>query len=384
MDDYEKMIHVKELARKRQKKFYEANKEKIKQRKREQWQTLKTNAALIRENMPNRPILFEEQQEPEPEQEQEPIIIQTTRTGKEIIDYEFVKSQFDKIEISSGSKKKYLDDLKILLRITSCDDLSICLKNTKKIISDIENANQLKDTTKKYSINSKKGLFQSIIYLIDKLKINVTKKIRAVYLEQFERYKIQSNTEDRQKGLNDEILDFNIVIDRIKNKFKEDSKQYLLIMMYNAVTCRDNYSNLKIIENRNDVKPKQNYVLVPKNKSILATIILQVYKTAKKEGSIIEETCDKTLSSLIRDYISAKKLSYSDPLFGQTKLSGFVGAMMRNIGIEKGSINYIRTSKLSTELAGANIMDAATRLKFAKLSQHSAITQLRYLRKLMD
>ena len=96
---------------------------------------------------------------------------------KHIINFEYIKTKLDSLEIAPGTRKKYLDDAKTLLRITGCTNLTICLKRSDDIISEIENAKQMKDPSKAYSINTKKGLFQTIVYLIDKLEIPLTEKL---------------------------------------------------------------------------------------------------------------------------------------------------------------------------------------------------------------
>jgi hypothetical protein len=87
---------------------------------------------------------------------------------------------------------------------------------------------------------------------------------------------------------------------------------------------------------------------------------------------------------LIRNFITKNKLKYDDTLFGKSKLTGVVGLMFKKIGIDSGAINYIRTSKLSTELDKEKINDVALRLKFSKLAGHSPVTQLRYLRTVVE
>jgi hypothetical protein len=189
---------------------------------------------------------------------------------KNIIDFGYIKSRLDSLEIAAGTRKKYLDDAKTLLRITGCTNLTICLKRSDDIISEIESATQIKDpSSKAYSVNTKKGLFQTIVYLIDKLEIPLTEKLKKTYLQKFEEYKIESNNEDRNKGQNEKVINFNTIISRIKDTFGEDSKQYLLIKLYDTLSCRDNYGNLQIIESKTQMEKEKKYIIVPKTTRVL-------------------------------------------------------------------------------------------------------------------
>jgi len=396
MNAFEKLQHVRKLAKARAKKFYDLHKEEILLKRKGQWKKMVEDASIVGQGYQNnapiivQDVVVEDNFVPvDFVPDIVPIVIANKKKNKgkknekPLVNFEYIKNKLENFaDITSGTRKKYIDDSKTLLRITGCEDMTMCLKKSKEIISEIENAKQVKDPTKTYSINTKKGLFQTIVYLIDKLEIPLTAKLKAVYVDQFEKYKIESNNEDRNKGETENVINFNTVISRIKEKFGQESKQYLLIKLYDTLTCRDNYGSLTIIESKAKIAPEKNYIIVPKNKATPCVIVLQVYKTSKKNLKI-EESCDKDVSALIRNYINEKKLSYNDYLFGKSKLSGLIGLMLKTVGID-GSINYIRTSKLSTELDKEGIKDAALRLKFSKKSQHSPVTQLRYLRTVVD
>jgi hypothetical protein len=57
--------------------------------------------------------------------------------------------------------------------------------------------------------------------------------------------------------------------------------------------------------------------------------------------------------------------------------------MNSDIGIENGSINYIRHSKITTELSSSKL-SPAERIELAKKSHHNVVTQLSYVRKLKE
>ena len=181
---YEKLQHTRNLARIRQKKYYDAHKAEISIKKKQEWKTLVEEATLQGMQFQTPPIEFvgnENDMVADADDGEDIVIVVKKKSAKgnvkHIINFEYIKTKLDSLEIAPGTRKKYLDDAKTLLRITGCTNLTICLKRSDDIISEIENAKQMKDPSKAYSINTKKGLFQTIVYLIDKLEIPLTEKL---------------------------------------------------------------------------------------------------------------------------------------------------------------------------------------------------------------
>jgi len=449
----EDVLKIREQARLRAKKFYDANKEKISLQKKEKWAaimavapTKKSNIiktqivepeilpvdepfVFVEEEKIDEPVIIKDkiasakkkniyaelkksvhrknvkrikkikedvhalsqaglkeiEEELEEELKKEPVINGkiNKKTGKISIpiDQEDAIDNIETLDVSRGTKTKYINDLKTLLNITGCDDLRQCLKQSKKIISEIENAKQKRDPTLSYGINTKKSLYQTILFLITNLKIDLKESTIERYKSKFEEYKILSRDKTAEnKVSNDEsVMDYKEYVKKILQKFGVKSKQYLVARLYDELTCRDNYGNLEIVENMKDVKPNKNYIVVPRKR---ITLVLQEFKTDTAYPAVHHKVSD-SLDTLIRSYLSENELSYGDTLLGKSLLSSFVGEMNRAIGIENGSINYIRHSKITTELSSSKL-SPAERIELAKKSQHSVITQLSYVRKLKD
>jgi hypothetical protein len=381
-------LKIREQARLRAKKFYDANKEKISLQKKEKWAAIMAVAPAKKSNIIKTQII-----EPEilpidepfvfVEEEKEPTIKMRLKNGKLSIpiNQEDAIEKINALDATSGTKTKYINDLKTLLNITGCDDLRQCLKQSKKIISEIENAKQKRDPTLSYGINTKKSLYQTILFLITNLKIDLKESTIERYKSKFEEYKILSRdkTAENKVSNDDSVMDYKEYVKKILQKFGVKSKQYLVARLYDELTCRDNYGNLEIIENLKEVKPNKNYIVVPRKR---ITLVLQEFKTDTAYPAVYHKVSD-SLDTLIRSYLSENGLSYGDTLLGKSLLSSFVGEMNRAIGIENGSINYIRHSKITTELSSSKL-SPAERIALAKKSQHSVITQLSYVRKLKD
>ena len=311
-NDSERLARRRLVNKLHAKKYYEKNREIILAKKKEYWKRLKTSEKQpnqIQNNQDNIQMDFFEEQPMINMQEEQPMIemqeeqpIQPIQPTSNQLSYDVVKQKLTNLDISNATKKKYIDDSKTLMRLTNCDNLLDCLKDHKKIIKLIENGKQIRDPSKDYSLNTKKGLFQTIVYLIDNLKISLNTATIKIYKDIFEQYKIRSSdlTDERIISSNNAVIGYKDYMNKIKNKFGVDSKEYLLAKLYNELTVRDNYQNLIIKQNATNLSNDNNYIIVNKNKS---KIILNNYKTQKKYKQIIHEVSVE-LDKLIKNFIN--------------------------------------------------------------------------------
>ena len=194
----EKLNQIRERNRIHAKTYYEKKRELILMKKKEYWQKIKSNA-------------LEESKNNELNYKLKPIIHEFTQPDKNLPyidcsnnhDYDLVKQEIQNLDIQLSTKKKYIDDLKTLFRIINSNNLYDDLKDHEKIIQLIENSKQIKNNLKDYSINTKKGLFQLIVYLIDNLHIPLNDITKKTYKEIFEIYKQISYDQNEVKVLNE-------------------------------------------------------------------------------------------------------------------------------------------------------------------------------------
>lgn len=347
------------------KKYYEKNRDDILAKKKNYYLKLKLSKQKIETN------LIEE----EPKIE-EPINKKTKKT-KPIFTTEIILDKLNNLEINFSTKKKYIHDFKTLMKLTNCDDFVTCFKNHKNIISLIENAKQLEDQSKDYSLNTKKSLFQLIVYLIDKLQIPLSAAKQKIYKNKFEEYKIKSSdfTEEKTTNALDAVIQYKEYINKILTKFGQDSKEYLIAKLYNELTVRDDFYNLIIKQDNNNLSTDFNYIIVNDKKS---KIILNQYKSREKYKTI-NHTVSSVLDKLIKNYIKNKNLKIDDTLFGKTPLTKIIGNMNKSVDIE-GSINTLRHMKVSSEVN--KITDVEKRQQLASNMLHSPATQQKYIRKI--
>ena len=124
-----------------------------------------------------------------------------SKNGKDILDLNKTIELLNELNYNSeNTKKTHIQNIKNVFYVTESNDLLKCLKKPKIIIDYIDNS--LKKTTgKSYSINSKKGLIESIVFVITKLNIKLPEKIRQKYTVYFNVLKIKSNEQTENKKI---------------------------------------------------------------------------------------------------------------------------------------------------------------------------------------
>ena len=343
LEKYEKM---KEQCRIRANRFYEKNKEKI---------GLKREELRIKTKLQKKKSCV-------------------------IFNFEMIKSLLEnatKIE-SENTRKAHINRMKTFFEITSCKDINFCLLDYTTIIDSMNDATYgINDTP--YKINSKKNIMESFLFCLDNLDINLDKSIREKYQDYYSGLKISSNDELEDKKINETnaVISWNDYETKVKDKFGTDSKEYLLIKLYEICNARDDF-DLYItsdIESVKDDKTK-NYLIREENNNYL--LCMQCYKTSKNKDLIFIKVTQE-LNILLDNYIKLHHLV--DRLF-PTKSgtnSSFISSMNKKIDV-KGAINMIRHIIISTGLSSN--MTPEEKVLLSKNSFHSINTQIAYKRKI--
>ena len=255
--------------------------------------------------------------------------------------------------------------------MTGKTDLIDILKKAKVTIKAIKNAKQANG--KPYANNTIKGTFQSCLFLIDRLHLNINKND---FIKEFDISKIQSNDDNEQKADNVDIYKMNAYIQKVKDIFGDKSKMYVISKLYDNLPVRDDFQ-LKIVETPQEMTDgKINYIIIGKNKII--RVVINQHKTAKKYGAI-DEKLTSDVSNIIREYVTSNGLKKGDYLFGDKTLTKFIHDNHKKIGVN-GSISEIRHMKITQEMDTIK-GNPEKRLKLADLMRHSPVTQLKYVRK---
>jgi hypothetical protein len=368
MTPEEKLAHQDRLNRLRQRKFYEIHGDRVR----------KERMIKYHENKKRK------EQTPEPEPTPEPIPEPEKNEIDKITDF------LNKQDLTAGTRKTRIDDTKrFLWKLTTCTELIECLKNPEKILNELKTAKKTNGTD--YSDNTLKIGIQTILYLIDNyppLRV-ITKDTKDKYLEFYEIMKVKNQMKVENEKENDEVFNFDVMLRKVKKRYKENSVEYLLMLLYNEFTVRDNFSKLIIkdlsVDDDPETKKRNIFIYDSQNEDLINPVIeINDYKTVSKYGTLKFELKKKTkLRFLILDYIEKKRLKHGDGVFGKSaSLNKMVSRILSSVGIDtKNGINALRQSKITTEFNKKKI-SAKERLELSKRMGHSPITQVNYLRNL--
>jgi len=240
----------------------------------------------------------------------------------------------------------------------------------------IERINAALYNNKLYSNNSKKAMYQTILTLIRDNKTKVSKKAEEAYKRQFELLNIMSREQTEKKQKEEHVISFDEYLKLIKTAYGEDSKQYLIALLYSFYSFRDDLI-LEVIPIEKEARDtNKNYVVIPSLKSKNCMIILNAYKTSGRYGQdkILLPT---NISNLMKQYRLNNSINYYEYLFGDKVLSSFIKYMNDKLNLNI-TINTLRQMKVSETLLEND--DANTRLKLSKMMKHSPETSKKYNR----
>jgi hypothetical protein len=167
----------------------------------------------------------------------------------------------------------------------------------------------------------------------------------------------------------------------VKDIFGQDSKQYLVALLYSIFTVRDNYKKMKLIKSQKENDGVNNFILSD-GKTI--KIFINDFKTKAKYEFLTytynqKNNDEKELKKLIEKWININGLVYGDYIFGKTSLSKMVGDMNKMLGYEEHkAINFYRHIRVSEE-HGKNL-SFEKRQKLADQMAHSIFTSKKYKR----
>ena len=246
MTPEETLEKIRAQNRARAKRYYENNQEKIATKRkvaREECKECKEEVQKIEEAKPKK-----------------------KDNSKTVLSVQESVSQLKDLIENENSQTLYKNSIKTLARILNCSDFNKCLKNAKTVIYKIETAKKKKDPTKLYSVNSKKGLYQSLLKMVDNLGIKLSKNARELYNDRFEVMKTTSHDQTKERGATEQVMDYDVYEQKVKVFFGEGSKESLIVSLYKLSGFRDDLV-LQIV----DKIPKEtnkNFVIVPSSKTI--------------------------------------------------------------------------------------------------------------------
>ena len=372
---------VRRLNRERQRRFYQAHKKEITEKK-------ANERNLFKEWKQNRDQPETPEPAPDPTPENPEPQPKYQRNKRPIIDYEYTRAYLKWKVGNEKTQKKYLGDLRTVHKITQFSNLNRDLLHPVAFWQKIETSRQTKDPTKGYSTNSLKGYIQTICYVFDNVKYcDIPNDIKAKYRAVFDRFKTSSKkqTKERQQDMNHAVMDADTYLELVEAHYGTDSKEFLIVSLYSEVTARDNFGRINIIKTAKEADKKKNFIVVPSTRTGRCVVILNDYKTKGKYKQY-EGQLSSNLTKLVKNYTTNNDLTYGDFLFNEKQLSPVVTKINKDMGIyddTTGSINQLRHMVISSHLAKHKEMTDAERNEFARQCMHSPISNLDHIRQIL-
>jgi len=268
-------------------------------------------------------------------------------------------------KINPENKKIILGAIKSVLRIMRDVELEHMFRDADKLIAGI-NMGKMQDG-EDYSLATKVRQYQAVLKLSDILTIPLdTAKVMDAY--QIIKMKLDDELEAKPAG---EYPTFATYLEKSKEMFGTNSREFLLASMYAELTCRNDFNLIVSDKNLKSV----NYLFVQKTK---LTIVLNEYKTAEKYGQM-RHKCSASLRKLLLAYIEKNKIKVGDSLFGVVDLQPVLSLMNKRLGYNMGA-NLFRHMKVS-EVMNDPTLTYEKRLETAKNMAHDCVnTQKKYLK----
>ena len=87
------------------------------------------------------------------------------------------------------------------------------------------------------------------------------KTIKNKINTEFDRYKELSAEENEEQMKNQIVPTFKQYLQEVKDMFGQNSKQYLVSLLYSIFTVRDNYKKMKLIKSQKENDGVNNFIL---------------------------------------------------------------------------------------------------------------------------
>lgn len=376
MNELQKLEHKQEVERARAARFYDNNKERVNEERRQKYKDKQTaiaqQAAATEQERMNLPVKSIKGRkivinpniiEVKPTVSKNGklvVIITDNNVNKKYLTY---FEQTDKYK--PNSKLKYIGDIKRVISLIPAIELQTAVK-TNKIQELISNS--------KYANNTKVNMAKIVLTALSGLNNELTKTVfdkYSAYVESLQR-NVANDLNDKQQ--NDTVMSFKTYLDKVRTEFGNNHKMTIIATLYDEVTARDDFQ-LKLVEktpNKNDLT--ENYLVLSKSQY---RVIITQHKTDSTNGAI-NQLLSKELTALLKKYIMCNDIQIGQYLFGDEQLSGYISYNNKKIGVD-GGINLFRHMKI-TEMHNDSTVSSADMIAKTKNMGHSAKAQLTYTR----
>ena len=253
-----------------------------------------------------------------------------------------------------------------VFKILETDNFEKTIQNGEQVITKYRNV--------ELPINSKKTYFETLLIAKTDNNIEIPEFTNKLYLTYLEELKLDSLDATKKKQQNETIPEFTKLLELVKTKFGDNSKEYLLIKLYEENTARDNYY-LQLVRNENQATDiNTNYLVIPINVKQVCKIVLNTFKTRGDKYPVVNVKLSQELSTGLRRYKNITRLDYGDYIFNKSN-GELIKRIFSKVGIN-GTINTLRQMNASKSIGLTN----KEKSEIAHKMNHSINSQKHYLR----
>lgn len=361
-------------------KHYQANRDKILAKKREQYRAKKLVqlasqlivdaeseiVALEKElpcdsmlELPNTSeLIYIELIEVEPVEPIEEELIDPTNV------LEIITKNINSLEgESDGNKKIRISNMKSIINIlkpVNYKEFIKALKSRPNQTIKLIKSYQYKPN-KNYAPNTLIALYKSVLFYFEKFKIKVTPTSKSKYEDAIQIYDAIAIVQLKEKNKS-VIPTFDEYLQEVLNEYGIYSREHIIVKIYQQVKCRDDL-NLIVANDYTTLDKLTNYLVVGE----IFRVVLNDYKTIDKYG-FIDVELDTELTNLLSHYMENHNIQVGDNLFNSNNISKIISRINQKLGyVGNGAINLIRKMLAST----ASSLPIEEQLKLAKEMSHS-------------
>ncbi len=284
-------------------------------------------------------------------------------------DYEYLEKIIkEKIEKKS-SQDTYLNSLKRLFNLFNETYLSKIFERKDLIPTIKTQFEAVPKVSKGRGVSAVAADIQTLLKMNTIAELGINEKL----IEKIKLAHDASKIETLDKAADKSYPALDEYFKKLDDTFGKDSKQFALAELMSEVPTRDDLI-LKVVDSIKTAKDTDtNYIVL--NKSPIARIVIHRFKTDKGFGKL-DKPLSTRLTNILKKYMNSKKEDDKEYLFGNKKLSKFVGDMNKKMGFLKGGVNLLRHMAVQKFLSVPRTADE--KAEYAEMMKHSPATQTKY------
>ena len=217
---------VKSQNNERQRRFYQAHRATILEKKKETHKKIRDCYKEQQLLKANEPVVIPAEPIPEP------------------VNQEYITAQDIYSKLSEKSRKNYKASIVSIMKITNSKNFLRTIQDAKKVIKQVKIATYFEKKSNEaflYSSNSKRLMIQAINVSINELGLNVPENQKQLYNTYWEELGLDARADQEERQAMEEVMDFTQYLELIETRYGVLSKEFVISKLYHEVTVRDDF-----------------------------------------------------------------------------------------------------------------------------------------------